>query len=522
VLDASPDHDPFASLDRDYGHGIVRVAWLVDRRTRERLLLCGGVELVPHEIPMFEPGDERYATLSSGYFIYARNVVVSARRALRWFEDAADGRCVRPTSSTSFSEPADAALFSSTTFLSEPQGPGLISPTCRVPFVADWHGTPRVRHLIAVESQIPRRLSEAERAGAATWLVDQVHFDFERFPEFWGAVHLIAANPVLRSVDVRLDHDDRGRSSLVVLVVPRVNASLEGLLLIVEEKRPTGLGMLCCVPLNGAVTRVMLSGHPQLLRERIVDPTRGVVYDSPFGMFGLGFQTTFHLSTTERVVAATRPDEDAYRVSLLGDPTITRVEGRGQSAGARVLHQAAAARALRDQSAGHQRWFREREPDAVRALREIVAGLATSTLICDPYFGGDDLHRVVLAIANPRVTVRILASAMHLRRKTGSDGARMEGEHLRARLSEAMHAQPSNPIEIRVMRGKKPPIHDRFIYADTRLWQLGSSINRFGSRGTGIVAVGDPAEFVEDVERVWSESSTLHQWLAARSSTGSS
>jgi hypothetical protein len=34
-----------------------------------------------------------------------------------------------------------------------------------------------------------------------------------------------------------------------------------------------------------------------------------------------------------------------------------------------------------------------------------------------------------------------------------------------------------NPVEVRVMKGASPAIHDRFLLVGDRLWMLGSSLN---------------------------------------------
>lgn len=47
---------------------------------------------------------------------------------------------------------------------------------------------------------------------------------------------------------------------------------------------------------------------------------------------------------------------------------------------------------------------------------------------------------------------------------------------------------PSTNIEIRVGRGNKAPVHDRFIVLDMKdVWLIGSSLNELGSRGTTVV-----------------------------------
>ncbi|WXB18302.1 hypothetical protein LZC94_13695 [Pendulispora albinea] len=325
---------------------------------------------------------------------------------------------------------------------------------------------------------------------------------------------MIAPNPVFRSLRLHHERDEQGQSSLVAVITPRSGQTLAGLHLIIEEERTSGLGVFTSVPLNDAVTRIPLPTAPGSIRERVADPVRGVLWDAGlFAVYELGFSLSANLSSTVRTVAAARPDEEGYSVALVGDlRNETRVEGRAPLPAATVLHQASVDRARRQYGAERQRWFRNQSADGISALRELIGKVENELLVCDPYFGGDDVQRLVLAIAKPDARVRILASAMHLHRER--DNGTTEGQYLDERLVEAMRAPPMNPTEVRVMTGAKAAIHDRFLWLGDRLWMLGSSVNRFGGRGTLMVVVPDHEPVMQDLERVWMESPTLAQWLA--------
>jgi hypothetical protein len=513
--------DPLGTLAEDYGSAVLHLAWAIDRKTRSRMLLSGAVELLPTEVPPPEPDRERFETLSHDYFLYARDVVVAPERALAWFEDTAAGRAVRPKADGTLPDPTDAQaeIFVVSTLAPEPPAPALVVPTTPMPFCADWHGPPRVRHLIA-ESDPSLVFTPAERHKAATWLAQELQIDLIEFPEFWGSVHLLAPNPVFRSLRVRPDGEPKKRSGVVVTLIPRTGRSVEGLTLILEEERPTGLGVLVRVTLDGPIARIPMPTNPGSVRERVIDPKRGVLHDSPFGIFDVGFAFTTRLSSQRRRVAPARPGESGYEVALFSSEKVAgpaRV-GPPESAG-RTLRTAELERRRRAQGAANQRWYRDRVEDAAQALREVI-GSATEVLLCDPYFGGDDLHRLVLAIADPAVRVRILTSAKFLRLRHPM--ATTEGAHLVARLVDAQRTVPVNPIDVHVMKGKHPAIHDRFLFVGERLWMLGASLNHFGGRGTLMVIVPDPDPVLADLEQVWNESEELGAWAAGHSAGASS
>ena len=203
----------------------------------------------------------------------------------------------------------------------------------------------------------------------------------------------------------------------------------------------------------------------------------------------------------------TRAGEAGYEVPLFSsEQRGARVVRSTPNEAGRALRAAARDRTRRANGAQNQRWFRDQAADAVQALRELI-GPATAVLLCDPYFGGDDLLRVVLAITDLKVPVRILTSAKFLR--YGHRGGTTEAAHLTSRLAEARATMPINPIEVHVMPGDHPAIHDRFLHVGERLCMLGSSINHFGGRGTLMVAVPDPDPVLEDLERVWDASAHL-------------
>jgi hypothetical protein len=367
--------DAFATLNDDYSWAIIRLTWAVDRSNKARILLCGCVELVPCEVPPPEAMGERYLELAGRrYFIYAHEVVVSAERGVRWFEETEGGRSIRIGKNGGLPDGDDPAApqFTAATLAAEPPRPATVAPTVRVPFGADWHGTPRVRHLIATTSDVLGRFTADERVNAARWLETELHLDLELLPEFWGSVHLIAPNPVFRTLRIRHESDDKGQSSLVVAIVPRSGRTVSGLQLILEEERAAGLGVLAIVTLTDVVTRVPLPTAPAGIRERVVDSVRGVLWDRPFGVFDVGFSLSVDLSSTVRSVAAAGPGEAGYSVALAGGlRSESRVEGRTPAAAATVLHQASAERDRRQRGAGQQHWFRNRSADGSKALRDV-------------------------------------------------------------------------------------------------------------------------------------------------------
>lgn len=498
-----------ASLDRDLGsedyrEAVLHCVWAVERQTRERLLLCAAIELLPHEVPAEVMVAERCARISKRFFVYASAIILSTERALAWFEEAKSAAAARPN--------ADGFLTTSVfsgmqTLVQEPDTASFVATNIAVPFLAQWHGSARVRHLVPQRDAMHDWTAE-ERSGAISWIKQEAHVDLALFPEFVGSVHLIAPNPIFRSVFVRYEKEPC--PALIVAITPRRGQNLCGLLLLVEERRATGTGVLACVTIEQPTIRLELPYQPGEIRERVIDPKRGLLHDGHFGVFGVGFSTTIDMASRVRRVVPEDP-ADAYEVPIVGDlRTVSNLPPSvPEKPASQLLHLARIDRQRRARGAAEQKWFRDRVPDAVQALRELVGKATESVFVCDPYFGGNDLLRVLLAIADPSTPVRILAGAAHLRRPS-------EAPKLSAALTTAKASPPCNPIEVRVMQGKAPAIHDRFIAIGEKMWSLGASINNYGERGTLLVAVPDPQPVRQDLESVWDASAPFEQWLAKR------
>jgi hypothetical protein len=501
-----------ATFDDDYALSVVHLVWALKRHTPNRILMCGAVELLPHEVPAPIPRPERSTTISNNYFIYTQEVVVSARRGLKWFEDTSRGIAVRPNKQSfdDFGPFNEVPRFDVGPFAEEPPAKALLA-TDSAPFSADWHGWVRTKRLISNPGPFVGWTTQ-EQTRATDWIRDECHVDLAQSPEYVGSVHLIATNPVFRSIVVRDDRAAPGRFGLFVAFKPRSGKSVEGLELVVEEKRTTGIGILAHAKIEGPLLRVDLPYFPAQVRELVVDPRRGPLHESPFGVFGVGFNMSVELATTVRRIDPGM-DDKPYEVAIVGgNRTTTEVPPVHPIQEAEtLLVLASQERARKQRGAAQQRWFKDQAPNAVKALRDLVGPAKGVVFVCDPYFGARDLLRVVMAIANPSTAVQILTSAKHL--KKDSDA---EANALEAQLAQVQVTPQTSPIHVRVMCGADPAIHDRFIVLKEAMWMLGSSINHFGQRGTLMIAVPDPQPVREELEKVWDASPLFAEWMAAR------
>jgi hypothetical protein len=517
-----PPGDPLACALSDYGAAVLHLAWDLHRKTKARTLLCGAVELVPSEIPPPLERPERPFEVSHEHKVYCTSRVLSVAKGLGWFDAATEGSVIRPAPDESIPAIADGSpTFEHSLRDVEPARPGVVTSTGLVPFSPDWHFCPRVRHLIARDDAVAGLWTSAEFEQAREWLTEETNFPWKDFPEYWGAVHLIAPNPVFRSLAARVERSYG--LALLVTLDPRSGQSLDGLDFEFESRRATGIAYVVRKAFEGPTLRVDLPDEPAEMFERVHDARRGLLYASGPSYLNKGFTVKVTTSSeTRRLRVPARGGEGPQTVDvpLQGSFSNTAHVGeppRNEDVLTR-LWQGRADRDCRNAGVESRKWFREREGDATEELRKLVGAVTEPLLLVDPYFGGDDLF-VLLAVRNPAISIEIMVGAEHLRRRHRTL-AGFEADHLEARLVEAQKAGPMNPIAISVMEGSEPAIHDRLLFIGTALWMLGSSLNAFGSRGTMLVRVPDPKPILDDVRAVGTSCRDFSSWLAKRRGGG--
>jgi hypothetical protein len=509
----------YPDFAQDYGCAVVHLAWDLHRKTGKRTLLCGALELVPSEIPPPLERPEVRHELSNEHCLYTTRRVLSVPMGLDWFDSAASGRVVRPNPDGSMPPVADRSpTFAPSALDPEPRAPNLLTSALRVPFSADWQFCPRVRHLIAGDDVCSTLWPPNEFALARDWLTDEMHFPWGEFPEYWGSVHLIAPNPVFRS----LMRGPLDRSS--GLVCPfglelRRGMTCHELELEFESRRTTGVGYTLRKEFETPLLRLVLPDEPGKVFERVHDRRRGLLYEC--GPLILEYQFSLRtnlVSEERRVQIPPRSGQAAtnYSVPLRGGFSNSALIGEPprEHVAATRLAQAAADRHRRNIGLSAQKWFREQAAHAQEEFRRLIGGASGSLFLVDPYFGGDDLL-MLLAVQDSSVSLEVLVGAKHLRERHPTL-AGQEADHLDRRIAEVQAAGRMNPLTVRVMEGAEPAIHDRLLFIGKELWMLGSSLNAFGTRGTIMVRVPDPQPIFADVLDVWNSSQDFPAWLAVR------
>ncbi len=416
------------------------------------------------------------------------------------------------------------------------------------PYLAGWQAESRIHECLAADpySLVTTFGDKDRQKRVADWLKEFFFFDLCDYPEYWGGAVLIAPNPLFRAIEWYLKNNPENKSeeSVVCRLHPRKGKDLTGLEITCMERES---GHVIALPYQEPGISFDFGHFLEDTAAIVKCPQRGFLYRNDFTswirsihaniqMMGNSYQFEVvdkETKKTEQILVTPTTSVP----SIVGDPndlSPTRKE-------------AFRRKQRRDGEKMDQRWFdgEEGREKAKEKVRSILKTSRFATLIVDPYFGAYELGHYGLANGDWKVEVRILTSAEFLRKiRKGtaalnySQLAKLwecikskftknakvideEGDALwnfQEFLTEKLGFKGKSdfPVEIRVMPGESPPVHDRFISVDNRVWLLGSSLNEFGKRGTMLLQLPDPDPVRENLERYWDTSIPLRDWVAER------
>ncbi len=503
-----------------YGQSVIHLAWLRDDDTCH--LLFGMVELRPDEFPR-DPGCST-KTLRSGNkgrkYVYYRRFTSSVDDAIAWYRNAMRDVLAFPDEH----EAVPNTRLQGGLFVQEPSWPHLVTSNDLV-FAPDWmHGSRA--HFLFPANVLPAKVDriidgDKVRGKLTEWLnFDVVH----TYREYLGAICLVAPNPVFRTIEKSHLEDARSNAaeSIAYKVVARQGQCVDGLRLEVVNERPRG-------------------HMAPMVHEFRKDPI--VVFDSPAEVYSEG-ESIMHphhgllssheplpvLRTMHVRMELPRRQKDvyapaggrkhpgySYRVDeledagemVIGEPLtdqdlvsrLTAIEAR---------------RARREAAREHdQQWFHHAPADAAHYLRGLIGRARDKILIVDPYFDARGLLEFGHAKRRLGVSLHILTSARHLKEGLDDSADKDHGFQFQRAMEETFDT-PSTGPEVRVLRGKVPDIHDRFLVVDGDVWFSGNSLSDLGERAGVIVRLPDPEPVIERLEAFWRDAQGLTDWLSKR------
>lgn len=506
------------TLESDYASAVVRLAI---RRDDSRLrLIFAVVELLPNEMPQ-QPtlAPEGIALSASKHeWCYVRQVSMSVEGAIAWYRKAIAGRLITPVDPET-PVPGDGQPVETAGLADDPPWPNFLVRS-DPPFLADWHGVPRIHQLVAI-GQPPAALEEVTtHPKVAPWLRNRLFFDLAAHPEWLGGMALIAPNPLARRIERRRVPPASGTPErTLVRVYPRTGADLRTLQVVTWERRGVGHALWTTHPL---VEPWCVIDHPYEIREEglaVVCTERGLLHWEEPASYVKQISLGLSMITARRAVtlaAGQGRAAETYVAYEMTDETVVVGQTPTVDTGAQRLN-ALREQARRRDSAEQlgQKWFHGNEQEARDFVRGLIGRARQRILVVDPYFAVRELFNFIPATTRVTVRIEVLTSAEVLRQPVAEDSAEEAGERLLTHLDTIAPTFHIAIPDVRVMAGRGA-IHDRFLVIDGDVWFSGNSLNSIGERAGMLIRLPDPVPVISNLEAEFSTAAPLRQWVEQR------
>lgn len=506
-----------------YGQAVIHLAWIREDETLH--LLFGMVELRPNELPP-DPGCPVKSVRSGNKnckYLYYQRFAASVADATEWYQRAISNNLALPDD-PDHSRLADHASLQGGPFIQEPPWPDVVTSN-DLHFSPDWMHGSRAHFLFPKTVLSPNfgQIIEADKVKRK--LLEWLNFDIvDTYREYRGAITLVAPNPLFRSIG--RSHLEPARpgfaESVAYKIVARQTQSLDGLRLEIVNQRPRGR-LAPLVHDFGDDPIVIFDLPSEIYSEEmsITHPDHGLLsWHEPLPILRT-IHTRMELPRRRKDVhvpgAGRRRSGYTYEVDevddggefVTGDPLLDAdiVSRLSEAEGRRTRQKAA-----RDQD---QNWFDHAPADAAHFVRKKIGDARGRIFIVDPYFDYRGLLAFGHARRRPGVNLRVLTSARGLKESSADDPDTDSGSLLRRALEETFKILSTRP-EIRVLSGKMPPVHDRFLVVDGNVWLSGNSFSTLGERAGMIVRLPDPEPVIARLEAFWRQAPNLPDWLSSR------
>ncbi len=351
-------------------------------------------------------------------------------------------------------------------------------------------------------------------------------YDLSLMQEHIGNIYLCASNPLFRRVNLSLTSN---KTELLLSLHERKGKYAKGCKVRIEECRSKSMGFHLEHIISSTTEKIELPYRPDLLDFKLFDQSDILIEHHPglifidgirFNMGIVGTQVDFSEKTKKGIV-----HHKVNKTTKVKPVTVGAI-----NSGIKVSHyleEAVKKRKFKKLEDNMEFIFFPNEEDSKVRAEEVVRKLLNRAqkrcMILDPYFSVVDLT-YIFTISNDSVPVKIISSGSFLRSEVKNDHSdkktiwkkiieclfqrwfrknKTNAEYLLEGLSQYQKVYPQQKILCKVLRGKKSPLHDRFIIIDDNAYLLGSSLNEFGSRATTLIKVPTPKKMIEQAEAWW-------------------
>ena len=491
---------------------LLHLVWI--NQDGNRQLVFGNVELFPDGYP-YQHGHPFIAhkvSESPSVTVFIARFPMNIPEAEAWYQSAATGKIILPAHPDKATKGDGASIDAGSLVAEPPDGAECVG--IALPFVATLHAGANVCGLFGPPNVTLQKIIFDPKV--LEWTTENLHFSFKAFPEYLGAIFRVRYNQVVRYIDRKFSPRPDGGEDELIRIDTWPSASLDGCELLVVDRRPFGLAPIYREAITSSVISIPWPRKIEHTGLAIVHKTEGLYWwCEPLPYTRAMMLNTNVISTTKSVeVWDDKTLKDKYEVhesnSVLNSRTVVgeRQDTRSIASRFYAARHERKQQQLRDQLG--VRWFDD-PAIAAKEIRSIVTRAIDYVWIVDPYFAGSDLFRFAIAVPG-NVPVDILTSAMALEREHKKGSGYRFSDQLRRALDEALSGNAHQNLSAHVMVGKRPPLHDRFLVVDGRLWLSGNSLNSIGELASVLVEVPMPADILEKIVATRNDAQPFDSW----------
>ena len=521
-----------ALLEQSYNDAIIHIAWVTYKIQKDepvcRRLVFGMVEAYPKELKVFPVLKEQEKKYKSGWLYYVR-VKRTISQAIAMYNsvikkgfiprDWNDDNLETPVSNAQderilCGEPAELRVrspFPSYFTLSDKQ-------QINTPFIADIWGKANI-HQVMSSNQNPYLTDFLRQEKPGEWLEQYLGWNISFYPELMGSVHFILPNPYYSALHICMIPKDEGPDQVKLDFQVRKGADASKLVIVPFEKTHFGLLSGEEIRMKKASCAICLTGKAEEFGMYIKSDEFGLIDQKDFAGFARGFAIDIYCGTEKKVIH--RPDSGVIEeVDQYKKAASVYSDMEGDPLGLRLADAEIDRHRQLEATAQGLTFFYQSHDEAEKLIKSLIQNAHRSVLIADPYFASNELLAYANAVTYVDVKIEIITSADYLKTKSKLDIYKENGLSIPS-LGEELFRQQNKGgkgIEITVLTGNSPAIHDRFILVDDEAWFSGGSLNAIGDRLSCIVKLADDKELrrrIDEIKRS-DRAVPLKKWIEER------
>lgn len=399
---------------------------------------------------------------------------------------------------------------------------GKRDPEFILPFLSESSGCCRMHHILPEELD-STLLSLVEYEKPIHWMRERLLWDISVYPELLGSMHLILPNPLIRNVEERMIPGNPNRGSIFLeLREGKSMDDLSDMKFLSVERGVFGMCNMKEISLSNYTEPRFILDFSDCNTEQfafaLYDKHGGVLEWSSFGHFIKGFDIDIRVANATREIHT--PNGTPYEVTVYEPVSKVNLNNEEKNDwGGRVVYSQMKRKQGRLAKKLGQKLFEPNHPeDAKVFIRELIQQARKRVIIIDPFFTTKELFDFVLGISSP-VDVTIITSKDVMNRRSESKGESSTetiGDEIYTQILSLKDKLIGYKIEIKVMTGNKPFIHDRFLIIDDEVWFSGNSLNDIGRRLSILIRLPQPDEVLDVISRENKRIESLEEWKKKR------